>query len=227
MDTEKQALTCDPRLLFETSHEKTTQALNYLAVKSDGAIDRMKALKLIFFADRYHLRKYGRPVTGDTYWAMKRGPVASLAANLAAYDTCSSEFLEDAERDYAATFLTPGPEFLVASKQPVDRDVFSATDLEALDFAWAEFGKLPSWQLYRVTHAYPEWRKRSAGLETGRQTRAAMAYADFFLDADPQDPDLQSLGGRDPFEHATTAGEKELAFELAEERSAVLAFWDR
>src|ERR1700683_762715 len=46
---------------------KATQALNYFAcLSASGApfaeINKMKALKLLFFADRYHLRKYGRPV---------------------------------------------------------------------------------------------------------------------------------------------------------------------
>jgi uncharacterized phage-associated protein len=33
--------------------------------------------KVMFFADRSHLRQYGRPVTGDLYIAMANGPVPS------------------------------------------------------------------------------------------------------------------------------------------------------
>ena len=43
----------------------------------------MKAIKLIYLADRLHLRKYGRPIIGDMYWAMKLGPVGSLAKRVA------------------------------------------------------------------------------------------------------------------------------------------------
>ncbi len=35
-------------------YKKATQALNFFAIKCGGKIDKMKALKLIFFADRYH-----------------------------------------------------------------------------------------------------------------------------------------------------------------------------
>lgn len=54
---------------FSFSHRKATQALNFFARKAPGhSINKMKALKLVYFADRYHLRKYGRPVVGDNIW---------------------------------------------------------------------------------------------------------------------------------------------------------------
>src|SRR2546430_14116429 len=70
------------------SIRKSTQALNYFAHKAaSGApirrLNKMKALKLLFFADRYHLRKYGRPVSDCAYFAMKHGPVASEAKRVA------------------------------------------------------------------------------------------------------------------------------------------------
>ena len=47
------------------SYKKATQALNYFARQSGGHLHKMKALKLLFFADRFHLRKSGRPLTND------------------------------------------------------------------------------------------------------------------------------------------------------------------
>ena len=62
--------------------EKATQALNFFARQEGASIVKMKALKLVFFADRYHLRRYGRPVVRDKYKAMEYGPVASTAYDL-------------------------------------------------------------------------------------------------------------------------------------------------
>lgn len=62
---------------FHFAYKKAAQTLNYFAIKNGGEIDKLHALKLVFFADRYHLRKYGRPITNDQYWAMRFGPVAS------------------------------------------------------------------------------------------------------------------------------------------------------
>lgn len=39
-------------------------------------------LKTLFYADKWHLSCYGRPVFGDTYIKMPFGPVASLAYNI-------------------------------------------------------------------------------------------------------------------------------------------------
>jgi uncharacterized phage-associated protein len=61
----------------------------------------MKALKLIYFADRYHLRKYGRLVTNDIYYAMNYGPVPSSVKDIAE----GSEFLGEKEKEYASNYL--------------------------------------------------------------------------------------------------------------------------
>jgi len=42
----------------------------------------MALLKLAFFADRYHLRNYARPISGDIYYAMKLGPVPSALKDI-------------------------------------------------------------------------------------------------------------------------------------------------
>ena len=82
-------------------YETATQALNYLALKSGGRINKMKALKLIFFSDRYHLRKYGRPITNDEYLAMEYGPVASGVKDIAEM----SDFLGSKAAKYAGKFI--------------------------------------------------------------------------------------------------------------------------
>ena len=65
---------------FDFNYKKATQALAYFAEKSGGTINRLKGLKLIYFADRYHLRKYGRLITNDTYFAMDNGSGISVTA---------------------------------------------------------------------------------------------------------------------------------------------------
>ena len=34
--------------------------------------------KILFYADKWHLNRYGRPIIGDTYIAMPQGPVPSV-----------------------------------------------------------------------------------------------------------------------------------------------------
>jgi len=69
-------------MAFPFSHRKTTLVLNFFARESDGEINKPKALKLVYFADRCHLRRFGRPITGDEHLAIPYGPVASGAKDL-------------------------------------------------------------------------------------------------------------------------------------------------
>jgi hypothetical protein len=66
------------------SIRKTLQVLFYLQSKSPKSSkgDIMYLLKLIFFADRYHIRHFGFVASGDKYFAMKNGAVASAIKDI-------------------------------------------------------------------------------------------------------------------------------------------------
>ena len=165
------------KTVVEFDHEKAAQALNFFARKEGGSISKLKAVKLIWLADRYHLRKYGRPITNDEYFAMQYGPVGSSVKDLA---ECSS-FLSTVESKYLNKFLTCDKEAkLITSQREVDEDVFSDSDLEALQSVYEKFGKLKPSQLVNYSHLFPEWAKFADHLESKVSTRAVMSYSDFF-----------------------------------------------
>jgi uncharacterized phage-associated protein len=157
------------------AHRKATQALNFFARKAGGQINKMKALKLVFFADRYHLRQYGRPITNDEYLAMEYGPVPSGCKDLAEM----SDFLDPHERSYAGRFLRRTGQHDFASSAEVEALVFSKTDLEALEFAWRHFGPLDQFRLAEITHEYPEWKRHEAALQSPDVSRIGMSYRHF------------------------------------------------
>jgi hypothetical protein len=121
---------------FAFNHRKTTQALNFFARKSGGEMNKLKALKLVYFADRYHLRRYGRPITGDEYLAMPYGPVASGAKDLAEM----GDFLSDDERAYGAQFLAPVDRYSYRSTAEVAEKTLSESDRTAMETARGGFG---------------------------------------------------------------------------------------
>ena len=186
-------------------YEAATQALNYLAAKSGGALNKLKALKLIFFADRYHLRKYGRPVTGDEYLAMSYGPVASSVKDIAEM----SSFLDPKVADYAKHYVKPVNKNVYRSVAAVDTDQLSESDIEALDFSWSKFGAIGKYELAEVTHEYPEWKRHESALKHFANVR--MDYLDFLDDApascDPCFP--------------LTADDKEVVADMLREKSEV------
>lgn len=159
--------------------KKTTQALNFLAIKSHGEIDKIKAIKLIYFADRFHLRKYGRPITNDEYLAMEWGPVNSNAKDIA---DMNEEYLGVSEREYASQYIGKPAKNVIKSLQEVNNKVFSQTDIEALNWVWETFGHLGGFDLANLSHEYPEWKKFKDIIESKTQSRVPMNYEDFFED---------------------------------------------
>ena len=163
---------------FSFSHRKATQALNFLARQAGGSLHKLKALKLVYFADRYHLRRYGRPVIGDEYLAMEYGPVPSNTKDIAEL----GDFLGKEEREYARTFIRPNEHHSYSSERAVEEKVFSQSDREALAWAWKKFGQVARFELAKMTHAYPEWRRHEAALNAKLVSRAPMNYRDFLED---------------------------------------------
>jgi|CXWL01.1.fsa_nt_gi uncharacterized phage-associated protein len=169
--------------ITEFDSEKATQALNLFATLEGGKVNKMKALKLIWMADRFHIRKYGRPIIGDEYFAMKFGPVPSHAKNIAVlYEKLAPEILK-----YAKRYIKPVNNLEFQSIRKPEKSVFSKTDLEALESIYREFGWMKPFQLAEYSHYYPEWTKHKYALKKSR--RIPMKYEDFF--DDPKDINVE------------------------------------
>jgi uncharacterized phage-associated protein len=164
------------KVAFGFNYRKATQALNHFALKQGGKINKMKALKLIYFADRYHLRKYGRLITNDNYVAMDNGAVPSSTRDILEM----TGFIGDSEKDYANRYIATKGYDLKSSASP-DDDVFSLSDIEAIEFAWKQFGHLGGYALARLTHKYPEWDIHKEALKHKPQSSFPMNI-DNFLD---------------------------------------------
>jgi uncharacterized phage-associated protein len=173
---ESRELVLMPRNPFNFDHKKATQTLNYFALKAGGKINKMKALKLIFLADRFHLRKYGRLITNDCYVAMNYGPVPSTIMDIAKANV-SHTYKAYASRYIKAT--DTGRQ--IESISSVDNSYFSDSDIEALDFAWDNFGHHDKWDLSDFTHRYPEWKKHKEALDSGSKVEK-INLKDFFED---------------------------------------------
>lgn len=157
---------------------KLVQILAYLANKSNRSqINKLKAIKLAWAADRYHVRKYGRLVTGDDYFALKYGPVASQLKNIAEEDS----YLPESYIEYSKNFIKPSKDRnTVEAQADADLDLLSTTDREALDFAIDSFGQYSGFELADYSHKYPEWKRFEKVLDSGEVARARIDLDDFF-----------------------------------------------
>ena len=206
---------------FNFDFKKAAQSLNYLAKKFGGKINKMKAIKLIYFADRYHLRKYGRPVTNDEYVAMGYGPVGSKTKDIAE----QTSFLDSIESEYNKQYIEKQGIYDIRSVHDVDMNVFSDSDIEALEFAIKYFGHLGQFQLAEVSHAYPEWKRFEKKLESGMGSVFNMDYEDFFKDAVPGNEQLIPLEGKDLFVMDTDGKEEMLNY--VKEQTVLKNQWEQ
>lgn len=170
--------------------DRAIQALAYLATRAAGhTITKLVALKLVYLADRYHLRKYGRPILDDEYRAMKYGPVAMKTKNLV-------ERLAGPGRDPAdaiAVETLPGDRLGIRPLRAPDTRKLSETDIEALDCAIEQL--FLHADIVDFTHQFPEWKKHKDALERGAPS-VRMDYRDFFLPCDVPGAEYCNASGR-------------------------------
>ncbi|WP_107811649.1 Panacea domain-containing protein [Campylobacter concisus] len=163
-------------------------ALHYLITKYSGnkekIANRMAILKLFFFAQRYHLRAYGRLIAKDRFVAMDHGPVSSIALDIMRENFY--QVLED-DKKFSQKIIHSFDDRLVQALGDVeDYDELSDTDLEALNFALENFGRMDQWELVDSTHEYREWGKHKKELKNKKCVD--MDILDFFGKNPPDSP---------------------------------------
>jgi Protein of unknown function (DUF4065) len=171
-------------LKFRPKFDKIVELLLYLAHVRPGA-DKYQAVKFFYLADREHLRRYGRPITFENYYALDYGPVASNALDLLERDpvTFRQARIKNLPFETEVGKLKNGRETVYIRKplREVNRDLFSKSDLRVFDEVIAKYRDATFDDLYNLTHkhfAYTEaWNKRRFG-----QKRAEMHYDEMIDD---------------------------------------------
>lgn len=129
------------------------ESIHYLLSRIKKA-GKIKLIKLVYLADKYHLLRYGRTVTNDDYYAMERGPVGTTVKDVLSLD---KEMLAGEYKHIAKLIGMDGGDYVALPLAHPHYDHLSETDKEALDFVIEKFGKKTGAQLTTYTHKYPEW----------------------------------------------------------------------
>ena len=178
------------KIRFSFDVEKFADAMAFLASRGVNQLTTMKAVKLLYFADREHLLKYGRPILGDWYACMDHGPVPSSAYDiLKQIKDPDPTVMSPTTKIVSEHITTRGtgdkyPVFVPVGEQ--DFDALSDSDLEILDMVVEKYGKRSAMDLSDETHKHAAWRVcREAGDHE-------MDYRQFFDDCDDSS-DIRSL----------------------------------
>ena len=136
---------------FKIDIEKSINATLYVLDKLGGRADFHKVFKILYFADQKHLSKYGRPVTGDSYVAMKNGPVPSNIYDIFKSIKSDSIFV-DYGKKFVSYFDIKTNQHHVTAKLKADLEVLSETDIDCIDESIEENKHLSFAQLTDKSH---------------------------------------------------------------------------
>jgi len=81
--------------------EASVQAIPFL-LKTFGEMDKLKMIKIIYFADKRHLIFSGRKITNDNYVAMRHGLTRSMLLNVLNRNV---EYLEPEQLRYIDRYI--------------------------------------------------------------------------------------------------------------------------
>jgi len=167
------------------NYKKSVQSLNFFAIGRGGKINKMKAIKLVWFADRLHLCQFGRTITGDTYFALPHGPVPSTTRDILESNSFS---LSDDELNYSGEYLKIDGEYYFSSNKEPYLKVFSKTDIDSLQKVLLKYGMYSQYQLRDISHQFPEWKRWESALNSKIASRFTMDYMDFFKNGEGNNP---------------------------------------
>jgi uncharacterized phage-associated protein len=165
-------------------NRKIIQALNCFAQhQGDKTISKMKVYKLLWLADRYHLRQYGRTITGDTYYALPLGLVPSDAKNI--LEEKSTKF--PVNRGEISAYLAILDKNNYKSLKETNLKVFSKTDIKVINLILDTFNDRDQFELSEYSHLFPEWKRFEESLNSKDEPNGfKVNMDDFFKNVDEE-----------------------------------------
>ena len=125
--------------------EKAVEVLLYIVARCS---DVYTALKVVYFADKEHLSKYGRSISTDRYVAMQHGPVPSGTYDL--IKNARNNFLDHIEPTPDQALRVEGND--IHPFRGPNTDMLSESEREVLDKAIEHYGSMTFVDLKTLSH---------------------------------------------------------------------------
>lgn len=140
--------------IFDFDIYKAIEAVLYV-VKNASNPTMHSISKALYFADKDHLERYGRLICGDSYVAMKNGPVPSGIYDLfkVARGDNHPVFTPSKEVvDWVSSSFRLRDRYNVEALRDPEMDYLSDSDIECLDRSIEAFDHLSFQELTKVSH---------------------------------------------------------------------------
>ncbi len=164
-------------LKFRISEEKAIESVVWIANEWEN-ITPFYLSKVLFFAEKDHLNRYGRPIIADTYIAMPYGPVPSTVRDYIEGNYLFSDLSDDIATSIEVNKKTRYPE--IRAKRAPRLDVFSDSDIGCLRASLDKCKNIGFATLSGWTHLEKAW--------LSAPSNGPMDYEDF-IDEDNPDRD--------------------------------------
>lgn len=149
---------------FLFNKEVSINAIMYILSKFGGMCDMHKICKILYFADRMHLSRYSRSITGDEYIRMQYGPVPSHVDDMFKAVRGDSFFSDTSEAEVLKEYFSFYNRYTVQQKKQPDMDYLSETDIECLDESIAQCKDMSFNELTEFSHGLA-WQNTSPDRE--------------------------------------------------------------
>lgn len=138
---------------FRFDIKKTMASIAFLAERGDGQVDMFLSLKTLYVADKKSLTRWGKTITGDSFRALKNGPVLWMVYKLFK-GTAPAKF----QREWDSHF-TERMNHSIRLRSEVPVDALSIREMETLSEAQAEINSMAPWDVADWLHkTCPEWK---------------------------------------------------------------------
>ncbi len=131
---------------FEMNTQKAIEAV--LWIIQNGESNMYNIWKVLFTSEKYHLNRFGRPITGDKYIAMEYGTVPSWLYDATKIKKQGLGFFRDNNT-------------LVQERDPMLM-YLSKSDILALEYGLNEYKGLSFSEVKKKNHQEPAWKDNFA-----------------------------------------------------------------
>ena len=146
--------------------KKIANAIIYFIDNNVHSLGSTKLMKLCFYADKYHLEEYGKPIFNHSYTKLPRGPVptwlysivrTSISGNYD-YDfqeevNVFNEYISIEEVSYNKYI-----QVIFTKKQEFNNKFFSKTQLKILNKVIEEFRTITAAEISELSHTTNAWK---------------------------------------------------------------------
>ena len=138
--------------------QKTIAAVAFLLRKQGEELDMFLALKMLYLAEKEALIRWGKPITGDSFVSLPKGPVLSGVYNLFKGEAPSGD------QNQWNRYFTERVNHKIHLKQDANIDLLSEREMEVLEIARQKINEMAPWEVSRWLHeTCPEWQDPHGG----------------------------------------------------------------